>query len=57
MAARYAIYASVLVARKQEGKRVSARRKASPLASALAKLPPDTNRLILEFKLGVVVQR
>ena len=26
-------------------------------AFALAKLPPDMNRLILEFKLGVVVQR
>jgi hypothetical protein len=24
---------------------------------ALAKLPPDMNRVILEFKLGVVVQR
>jgi hypothetical protein len=57
MAARYAIYASVLVARKQEGKRVAVRRKASPLASAMAKLPFDMNRVILEFAHGVVVQR
>jgi len=53
MAARYAIYASVLVARKQEGRRVAARRKASPLAAAMAKLPPDMNRVIVEFVHGV----
>jgi hypothetical protein len=28
-----------------------------PLTFTLAKLPPDMNRVIVEFKLGVVVQR
>ncbi|GMI23370.1 hypothetical protein TeGR_g146 [Tetraparma gracilis] len=50
---RYAIYASVLVARKQEGRKVAERRKASPLAAAMAKLPPDMNRVIVEFVHGV----
>jgi hypothetical protein len=55
MLARYAIYASVRRARDQEN---SPRTSSSPtaFAFALAKLPPDMNRLILEFKLGVVVQ-
>jgi hypothetical protein len=54
--ARYAIYASVRRARDQEEE---PRTGESPteFAFALAKLPPDMNRLILEFKLGVVVQR
>jgi hypothetical protein len=51
---RYAVYASVLVARKQEGRRVAERRKASPLAAAMAKLPPDMNRVIVEFVHGEV---
>ena len=56
MLARYAIYASIRRARDQEGE---PRTDESPtaFAFALAKLPPDMNRLILEFKLGVVVQR
>jgi hypothetical protein len=54
--ARYAIYASIRRARDQEGE---PRTDESPtaLAFALAKLPPDMNRVILEFKLGVVEQR
>jgi hypothetical protein len=54
--ARYAIYASIRRARDQEGE---PRTDESPtaFAFALAKLPPDMNRLILEFKLGVFVQR
>jgi hypothetical protein len=54
--ARDAVYASVRRARDQEG---APRTDESPtaFAFALAKLPPDMNRLILEFKLGVVVQR
>jgi hypothetical protein len=54
--ARYAIYASIRRARDQEEE---PRTLESPtaFAFALAKLPPDMNRLILEFKLGVVVQR
>ena len=53
MLARYAIYASVRRARDLEG---WPRRSSfpTPFAFALAKLPPDMNRLILEFKLGVV---
>ena len=56
MLARYAVYASVRRARDQEEE---PRTDESPtaFAFALAKLPPDMNRLILEFKLGVVVQR
>jgi hypothetical protein len=56
MLARYAIYASIRRARDQEEE---PRTLESPtaFAFALAKLPPDMNRLILEFKLGVVVQR
>ncbi|GMI39524.1 hypothetical protein TeGR_g14536 [Tetraparma gracilis] len=50
---RYAVYASVLVARKQEGRRVAERRRASPLAAAMARLPPDMNRVIVEFLHGV----
>jgi hypothetical protein len=57
MAARYSIYASVLVARKQEGRRVAERRRASPLASAMALLPKEMAREIVEFAHGVVVQR
>jgi hypothetical protein len=54
--ARYAVYASVRRARDQEEE---PRTDESPtaLAFALAKLPPDMNRLILEFKLGVFAQR
>jgi hypothetical protein len=53
--ARYAIYASIRRARDQEN---SPRTDESPtaFAFALARLPPDMNRLILEFKLGVVVR-
>ncbi|GMI52389.1 hypothetical protein TeGR_g15152 [Tetraparma gracilis] len=54
MAARYAIYASVLVARKQEGRRVSERRRADPLAARMALLPKEMAREIVEFKHGVV---
>ena len=57
MAARYAIYASVLVARKQEGRRVAERRRAAPLASRIALLPKEMAREIVEFAHGVVVQR
>jgi hypothetical protein len=54
--ARYAVYASIRRARDQENE---PRTSSSPTAFgfALAKLPPDMNRLILEVKLGVVVQR
>jgi len=53
---RYAVYACVRRARDREEE---PRTSSSPtaFAFALAKLPPDMNRLILEFKLGVVVQR
>jgi hypothetical protein len=51
---RYAIYASVLVARKQEGRKVAERRRASPLASRLALLPKEMAREIVEFAHGVV---
>jgi hypothetical protein len=54
--ARYAIYASVRRARDQEGQPTTDE-SPTAFAFALAKLPPDMNRLILEFKLGVVVQR
>jgi hypothetical protein len=54
---RYAIYASVLVARKQEGKRVAERRRADPLAARMALLPKEMAREIVEFAHGVVVQR
>ena len=57
IAARYAIYASVLVARKQEGRRVAERRRASPLAARIALLPKEMAREIVEFAHGVVVQR
>jgi hypothetical protein len=57
MAARYAIYASVLVARKQEGRRVAERRRADPLAARIALLPKEMAREIVEFAHGVVVQR
>jgi hypothetical protein len=57
MVARYAIYASVLVARKQEGKRVAERRRADPLAARMALLPKEMAREIVEFAHGVVVQR
>jgi hypothetical protein len=51
---RYAIYASVLVARKQEGRRVAERRRASPLAARIALLPKEMAREIVEFAHGVV---
>jgi hypothetical protein len=54
MAARSAIYASVLVARKQEGRRVSERRRADPLAARIALLPKEMAREIVEFAHGVV---
>ncbi|GMI27005.1 hypothetical protein TeGR_g10780 [Tetraparma gracilis] len=50
---RYAIYASVLVARKQEGKRVAERRRADPLAARMALLPKEMAREIVEFVHGV----
>jgi hypothetical protein len=50
--ARYAIYASIRRARDLEGQPRTLS-SPSPRAFALAKLPPDMNRLILEFKLGV----
>jgi hypothetical protein len=53
--ARYAIYASIRQARDQE-EEPRTRESPTAFAFALAKLPPDMNRLILEFKLGVVVQ-
>jgi hypothetical protein len=53
-AARYAIYASVLVARKQEGRRVAERRRADPLAARIALLPKEMAREIVEFAHGVV---
>jgi hypothetical protein len=56
MAARYAIYASVLVARKQEDRRVAERRRADPLAARIALLPKEMAREIVEFAHGVVVQ-
>ncbi|GMI24528.1 hypothetical protein TeGR_g5526 [Tetraparma gracilis] len=54
--ARYAVYASVRRARDQE-EEPRTDESPSAFAFALAKLPPDMNRVILEFKLGVVVQR
>jgi hypothetical protein len=51
--ARYAIYASVRRARKQEGE-PRTDESPDPLAFAIAKLPPDMTREILEFKLGTV---
>jgi hypothetical protein len=57
MAARYAIYASVLVARKQEGRRVAERRRADPLAARIALLPKEMAREIVEFKRGGGGQR
>ncbi|GMI40939.1 hypothetical protein TeGR_g15280 [Tetraparma gracilis] len=50
---RYAIYACVLAARKQEGKRVAERRRASPLAARIALLPKEMAREIVEFVHGV----
>ena len=51
--ARYAVYASIRRARDQEGE---PRTDESPtaFAFALAKLPPDMNRVIVEFLLGKV---
>jgi hypothetical protein len=46
---RYAIYASVRRARDQEGKSRTDE-SPTPFAFALAKLPPDMNRVIIEFK-------
>ncbi len=50
---RYAIYASVRRAPDQEEK---PRTDESPtaVAFALARIPPDMNRVIVEFLLGVV---
>jgi hypothetical protein len=50
---RYAVYASIRRARDQEGE---PRTHESPtaVAFALAKLPPDMNRVIVEFLLGEV---
>ncbi|GMI31271.1 hypothetical protein TeGR_g14955 [Tetraparma gracilis] len=53
---RYAIYASIRRARDQE-EEPRTLSSPTPFAFALAKLPPDMNRVILEFNLGVVVQR
>jgi hypothetical protein len=53
--ARYAIYASIRRARDEEGEPRTLS-SPTPLAFALAKLPPDMNRVIVEFLLGVVVQ-
>jgi hypothetical protein len=54
VAARYATYACVRRARKQEGQPRTIR---SPhqIAFAMATLPPDMNRAILEFTYGVAV--
>ena len=49
--ARYAIYASVRRARDQE-EEPRTLSSPTPLAFALAKLPPDMNRVIVEFLLG-----
>jgi hypothetical protein len=48
---RYAIYASALVARKQEHLPRS-RLSPTPLAFRIAKLPPDMVRVIIEFAHG-----
>jgi hypothetical protein len=52
-AARYAIYASIRRARDEE-EEPRTHESPTPLAFALAKLPPDMNRVIVEFLLGVV---
>jgi hypothetical protein len=49
---RYAVYASVRRARDQE-EEPRTHESPTPLAFALAKLPPDMNRVIVEFLLGV----
>ncbi|GMI32261.1 hypothetical protein TeGR_g15111 [Tetraparma gracilis] len=56
MAARYVIYASVRRARDEE-KEPRTDESPTTLAFKMAKLPADMNRVILEFKLGVVVRR
>jgi hypothetical protein len=53
VAARYAIYASALRARSEEGEPRTLS-SPTPLAFALAKLPPDMARVIVEFAHGVV---
>jgi hypothetical protein len=52
---RYAIYASVRRARRQEGLPRTAASPA-PLAFAIARLPPDMAREVVEFKLGAVAR-
>jgi hypothetical protein len=52
-AARYAIYASALRARSEEGQPRTSE-SPTPLAFALAKLPPDMVRVVIEFKRGAV---
>jgi hypothetical protein len=54
---RYAIYASIRRARDQEDEPRTLWCSPTLLAFALAKLPPDMNRVILEFAHGVVVVR
>jgi hypothetical protein len=55
-AARYAIYASALRARSEEGE-PRTDESPTPLAFSIAKLPPDMARVIVEFAHGVVVRR
>ena len=55
MAARYATYACIRRARDQENEPRTGD-SPIPLAFALAKLPPDMNRVIVEFLHGVVVR-
>jgi hypothetical protein len=52
-AARYAIYASALRARSEEGLPRTAE-SPTPLAFSIAELPPDMARVIVEFAHGVV---
>jgi hypothetical protein len=53
VAARYAIYASALVARKRE-REERTEESPSELAFSIARLPPDMARVIVEFAHGVV---
>jgi hypothetical protein len=50
---RYAVYACVLAARKQEGRKIAERRRADPLAARIALLPKEMAREIVEFLHGV----
>jgi hypothetical protein len=56
VAARYAIYASALRARSEEGEPLTDE-SPTPLAFHLAKLPPDMARVIVEFAHGVVKKK